>query len=237
MDKVPRIHFLLLLLLSDETFDLGLRFELVMEVRPRVPSGMLLHVKTAEGDFTIFLDQGVVSHGTAIQKTTYLGQMMSIENTSSVQCNNMLLCVSRWWFLWMMGLMSSSQRWNQDRVCVLATGTESLVRISQLRLRLRLVYIVHFQTQSNSKCFSKAITHKTMENKRQFIKDIGIKTLKLVHKLSFKGLFVCYGIVSFCSFYSEIKNGDFNWFPWGHLYALIYLWLSVFLIHTLFNLN
>ncbi|XP_034068297.1 laminin subunit alpha-4 [Gymnodraco acuticeps] len=46
--------------LLDETFDLGLRFELVMEVRSRVPSGMLLHVKTAEGDFTIFLDQGVV---------------------------------------------------------------------------------------------------------------------------------------------------------------------------------
>ncbi|XP_059212567.1 laminin subunit alpha-4 [Centropristis striata] len=44
----------------DETFDLGLRFELVMEVRPRVASGVLLHVPTAEGYFTMFIHQGAV---------------------------------------------------------------------------------------------------------------------------------------------------------------------------------
>uniref|UniRef100_A0A8C4EVD9 Laminin, alpha 4 n=1 Tax=Dicentrarchus labrax TaxID=13489 RepID=A0A8C4EVD9_DICLA len=37
----------------DEMFDLGLRFELVMEVRPRVASGVLLHVRSAQGYFTI----------------------------------------------------------------------------------------------------------------------------------------------------------------------------------------
>ncbi len=31
----------------------------------------------------------------------------------------------------MMGLTSTSQRCHQDRVCVMATGTESLVRISR----------------------------------------------------------------------------------------------------------
>lgn len=44
----------------DETFDLGLRFELVMEVRPRVASGVLLHVRTAEGYFTMYMHQGAV---------------------------------------------------------------------------------------------------------------------------------------------------------------------------------
>ncbi|XP_070705268.1 laminin subunit alpha-4 [Pempheris klunzingeri] len=42
----------------DETFDLGLRFELVMEVRPRVASGVLLHVLTAEGSLTMYIHQG-----------------------------------------------------------------------------------------------------------------------------------------------------------------------------------
>uniref|UniRef100_A0A671UK79 Laminin, alpha 4 n=1 Tax=Sparus aurata TaxID=8175 RepID=A0A671UK79_SPAAU len=46
----------------DETFELGLKFELVMEVRPRVASGVLLHVQTAEGYFTIYIHQGEVSH-------------------------------------------------------------------------------------------------------------------------------------------------------------------------------
>ncbi|XP_031717419.1 laminin subunit alpha-4 [Anarrhichthys ocellatus] len=44
----------------DETFDLGLRFELVMEVRPRVTSGVLLNVRTAEGYFTMYIHQGAV---------------------------------------------------------------------------------------------------------------------------------------------------------------------------------
>ncbi|XP_073348955.1 laminin subunit alpha-4 [Pagrus major] len=44
----------------DETFDLGLRFELVMEVRPRVSSGVLLHVQTADGYFTMYIHQGEV---------------------------------------------------------------------------------------------------------------------------------------------------------------------------------
>nr|XP_046229380.1 laminin subunit alpha-4 [Scatophagus argus] len=44
----------------DETFDLGLRFELVVEVRPRVASGVLLHVRTAEGYFTMYIHQGDV---------------------------------------------------------------------------------------------------------------------------------------------------------------------------------
>ncbi|KAF7645862.1 hypothetical protein LDENG_00196930 [Lucifuga dentata] len=44
----------------DETFNLGLRFELVMEVRPRVASGVLLHVHTAESYLTVFIHQGAV---------------------------------------------------------------------------------------------------------------------------------------------------------------------------------
>uniref|UniRef100_A0A7N8YPK9 Laminin, alpha 4 n=1 Tax=Mastacembelus armatus TaxID=205130 RepID=A0A7N8YPK9_9TELE len=44
----------------DEFFDLGSNFELVMEVRPRVASGLLLHVHTAEGYFTIYIHQGAV---------------------------------------------------------------------------------------------------------------------------------------------------------------------------------
>lgn len=44
----------------DDTFSLGLRFELVMEVRPRVASGVLLHVRTAESYFTMYIHQGAV---------------------------------------------------------------------------------------------------------------------------------------------------------------------------------
>uniref|UniRef100_A0A1A8V2I3 Laminin, alpha 4 n=1 Tax=Nothobranchius furzeri TaxID=105023 RepID=A0A1A8V2I3_NOTFU len=44
----------------DESFDLGLRFELVMEVRPRVASGVLLHVRTGKGYFVIYIHQGEV---------------------------------------------------------------------------------------------------------------------------------------------------------------------------------
>ncbi|XP_028253494.1 laminin subunit alpha-4 [Parambassis ranga] len=44
----------------DESFNLGLRFELVLEVRPRVASGVLLHVRTAEGYFTVYIHQGAV---------------------------------------------------------------------------------------------------------------------------------------------------------------------------------
>lgn len=44
----------------DESHSLGLRFELVMEVRPRVASGLLLHVPTAEGYFTLYIHQGAI---------------------------------------------------------------------------------------------------------------------------------------------------------------------------------
>ncbi|XP_035473897.2 laminin subunit alpha-4 [Scophthalmus maximus] len=44
----------------DESFNLGLKFELVMEVRPRVASGVLMHVRTAEGYVTMYTHQGAV---------------------------------------------------------------------------------------------------------------------------------------------------------------------------------
>ncbi|KAM3603251.1 uncharacterized protein V6R79_019351 [Siganus canaliculatus] len=47
-------------ILLDQSFNLGLRFELVMEVRPRVASGVLLHVRAAEGYFTVYIHQGEV---------------------------------------------------------------------------------------------------------------------------------------------------------------------------------
>lgn len=46
---------------SDETFELGLSFELVLEVRPRMASGVLLHVRRAEGYFIVYIHQGAVS--------------------------------------------------------------------------------------------------------------------------------------------------------------------------------
>uniref|UniRef100_A0A7N5ZX04 Laminin subunit alpha 4 n=1 Tax=Anabas testudineus TaxID=64144 RepID=A0A7N5ZX04_ANATE len=44
----------------EESFDQGQRFELSIEVRPRVASGVLLHVRTAEGYFTVHIHQGAV---------------------------------------------------------------------------------------------------------------------------------------------------------------------------------
>uniref|UniRef100_A0A669EP16 Laminin subunit alpha 4 n=1 Tax=Oreochromis niloticus TaxID=8128 RepID=A0A669EP16_ORENI len=44
----------------DDSFNLGLRFELVMEVRPRVASGVLLHVHSADDYFTVYIHQGAV---------------------------------------------------------------------------------------------------------------------------------------------------------------------------------
>uniref|UniRef100_A0A674CUT2 Laminin subunit alpha-4-like n=1 Tax=Salmo trutta TaxID=8032 RepID=A0A674CUT2_SALTR len=45
----------------DDTFNLGLKFELVVEVRPRVASGVLLHVYTAAEEYlTIYIRQGAV---------------------------------------------------------------------------------------------------------------------------------------------------------------------------------
>uniref|UniRef100_A0AAQ5Y4Z7 Laminin, alpha 4 n=1 Tax=Amphiprion ocellaris TaxID=80972 RepID=A0AAQ5Y4Z7_AMPOC len=44
----------------DESFSVGLKFELVMEVRPRVASAVLLHVRTTEGYFTVYIHQGAV---------------------------------------------------------------------------------------------------------------------------------------------------------------------------------
>uniref|UniRef100_A0AAQ5X0S9 Laminin subunit alpha 4 n=1 Tax=Amphiprion ocellaris TaxID=80972 RepID=A0AAQ5X0S9_AMPOC len=46
----------------DESFSVGLKFELVMEVRPRVASAVLLHVRTTEGYFTVYIHQGAVTH-------------------------------------------------------------------------------------------------------------------------------------------------------------------------------
>ncbi|XP_061560136.1 laminin subunit alpha-4 [Phycodurus eques] len=43
-----------------DTLDLGPRFELEMEVRPRVTSGVLLHAPIAEGYFSIYIHKGAV---------------------------------------------------------------------------------------------------------------------------------------------------------------------------------
>ncbi|CAN9507589.1 unnamed protein product [Ophioblennius macclurei] len=44
----------------DQSFHLGLRFELVMEVRPRVAVGLLLHVRPTEGFFSMYIHHGTV---------------------------------------------------------------------------------------------------------------------------------------------------------------------------------
>lgn len=44
-----------------DTLDLGPRFQLEMEVRPQVTSGVLLHVPRAEGYFSLYIHQGAVS--------------------------------------------------------------------------------------------------------------------------------------------------------------------------------
>ncbi|XP_061099693.1 laminin subunit alpha-4 [Conger conger] len=45
----------------DDSFNLGLKFELVLEVRPRVVSGVLLHVYTAEREYvSMYIHQGEV---------------------------------------------------------------------------------------------------------------------------------------------------------------------------------
>ncbi|XP_041661405.1 laminin subunit alpha-4 [Cheilinus undulatus] len=44
----------------DESFNLELMFQLVMEVRPRVASGVLMHFRTAEGNATMYFHQGQV---------------------------------------------------------------------------------------------------------------------------------------------------------------------------------
>ncbi|XP_008283859.1 laminin subunit alpha-4 [Stegastes partitus] len=44
----------------DESFSVGLKFELAMEVRPRVASAVLLHVRTADGYFTLYIHHGAV---------------------------------------------------------------------------------------------------------------------------------------------------------------------------------
>ncbi|XP_047430027.1 laminin subunit alpha-4 [Mugil cephalus] len=44
----------------DESFNIGLRFELVVEIRPRVASGVLLHARTEEDYFTMYIHQGAV---------------------------------------------------------------------------------------------------------------------------------------------------------------------------------
>lgn len=57
-----------------------------MEVRPRVSSGVLLHVRTAEGYFTMYIHQGAVSHWYSYPENyTHLGQVVIIKNASSVQ--------------------------------------------------------------------------------------------------------------------------------------------------------
>ncbi|KAJ8385950.1 hypothetical protein AAFF_G00179120, partial [Aldrovandia affinis] len=45
----------------DDSFNLGLKFELVLEVRPRVASGMLLHVYTTDAEYlSMYIHQGAV---------------------------------------------------------------------------------------------------------------------------------------------------------------------------------
>ncbi|XP_034999448.2 laminin subunit alpha-4 [Hippoglossus stenolepis] len=44
----------------DDSFNLGLKFELVMEVRPRVASGVLMHLFTDDGFITMYTHQGAV---------------------------------------------------------------------------------------------------------------------------------------------------------------------------------
>ncbi|MEQ2287802.1 hypothetical protein AMECASPLE_016304, partial [Ameca splendens] len=44
----------------DESFELGLTFELVVEVRPRVASAVLLHVRASEGYIIMYIHQGAV---------------------------------------------------------------------------------------------------------------------------------------------------------------------------------
>lgn len=45
----------------DDSFNLGLKFELVLEVRARVASGIMLHVYTDQKDFlSMYMHQGEV---------------------------------------------------------------------------------------------------------------------------------------------------------------------------------
>lgn len=108
VENVPRTHFFVLSLCSshsDETFDLGLRFELVMEVRPRVASSVLLHVRTAEGYFTMYIHQGEVRHWDShLENCTHSGQVKYTQKC--IFCSKLwiqhccvCMCVSRLWLL------------------------------------------------------------------------------------------------------------------------------------------
>lgn len=46
---------------ADKSHQLGLKFELVMELRPRVASAVLLHARSSEQFFTLYIHQGAVS--------------------------------------------------------------------------------------------------------------------------------------------------------------------------------
>lgn len=46
---------------ADKSHQLGLKFELVMELRPRVASAVLLHARSSEQFFTLYIHEGAVS--------------------------------------------------------------------------------------------------------------------------------------------------------------------------------
>lgn len=77
------------LCLKDETFDLGLKFELTVEVRPRVASAVLMHVHSSEGFVIMYIHHGAVSlpHSYIVGKKTkqflaVLAKANSINNVS-----------------------------------------------------------------------------------------------------------------------------------------------------------
>ena len=119
--------------LSDDSFNLGLTFELVMEVRPRVASGVLMHLFTADGFITMYTHQGAVSY---LQLYRKLHTQCIVFSKAWTQFS----CFYRLRFLWTMELMSSPQRYLQGKVCVLATGTELQVRIFFMTLNESLYW-------------------------------------------------------------------------------------------------
>ena len=77
--------FLLLSSLSDDTFNLGLKFELVVEVRPRVASGVLLHVYTAVEEYlTMYIHRGTVRQAT---DTSCMSTQVGVLSPSLIGCH------------------------------------------------------------------------------------------------------------------------------------------------------
>lgn len=55
---LPLLMLMFIFLLSDDSFDVGATLELLFNIRPRAPSGLLLHV----GDSSRTLSESVMSH-------------------------------------------------------------------------------------------------------------------------------------------------------------------------------